>query len=130
MEPTDPARTGRPDDKLAMTKADSALPSRRLDRQRLQRALDDAGDGIVVLLQHHHVTVAVNVAVGEGDEGVGDAGLGEIRSGAVIVGGVVGRLRRNDQDRDVFQVRQLASRLCASVIGGAAATIATKRRGS
>ena len=75
----------------------------RLGRQRLQPAFDDAGDGVAVFLQHHHVAVAVDAAVGEVDEGVGDAGLGQVGGGAVIVGGVIGRLRRDDQDRDVFE---------------------------
>jgi hypothetical protein len=51
------------------------LALRRVDRQRLQSALDDAGDGVVVFLQHHHIAVAVDAAADEVDEGVGDAGL-------------------------------------------------------
>ena len=56
------------------------------------------------------MSVAHDVDVGELDMLDGDAGLLEVRDGAIVVHGVVARLGRNDEHRDVLQVRELAGR--------------------
>jgi hypothetical protein len=43
-----------------------------------QPPLDHVGDLVRVLLQHHHVAVAVNADIGEADEGGLHPGLGEV----------------------------------------------------
>src|SRR5258708_4365515 len=51
------------------------------------------GDGVAVLLQHHHVAVAVNPGIRQPQERALYAGLRQIADRAVVVGRMVRRLR-------------------------------------
>jgi len=73
----------------------------------LQPLLDHARDHVAVLLQHHHVAVALDAPVAQPDEGVLHAGLREILHGAVVIRGVIRGLGRDDQYRDGFQIGEL-----------------------
>jgi hypothetical protein len=72
-----------------------------------QPPLDHVVDLVRVLLQHHHVAVAVNADIGEADKGGLHPGLREVAHGAMVVRGVVGRFRRHDQDWRVLHIDKL-----------------------
>ncbi len=84
--------------------------ARRLLHVLLHPLVDQMGDVEVVLLQHHHVAVAVNALVLQADVLGLDAGLGEVLRGAVVVDLMIGGFRRHHHDRDVLQVYELARR--------------------
>ena len=83
----------------------------RCGRQCLVEPLGHDGTDLrIVLLQHHHVAVAVDADIGELDPGGMDAGLLKVLDGAMIVRRVIGRLRRQDQNRQLLEIRERARR--------------------
>jgi hypothetical protein len=63
-------------------------------------ATKEGGDFKVVLLQHHHVAIATNAAIGEPDELISDARLFQPFGGTMIVGRVVRGFAEHDPDRN------------------------------
>src|SRR5580658_9053119 len=69
--------------------------------------VDHLGDLKIVLLDHHHVTVAVDAFALQRHPFGLHPGLIEIFDRAVVVELVVRRLRRDHDGRDIFQVDEL-----------------------
>src|SRR3954447_11653383 len=111
--PTDAPAGSGPDDTLGRTAPPppdfvSARRLRCAQALAIQPLRDHAGDRRVVLLDHHHVAVAEHADIGKADERVGHARLAQIVRRAVIIRGVIGRLRHDDDHRNALEVRQLA----------------------
>ena len=74
----------------------------------LEPLRNDARDRETVLLDHHHVAVAVHAQLGEPDVRITHTRLGEVGRGAMVIGRVIGRFRADDDDRRLREARQPA----------------------
>src|SRR5471030_87962 len=64
-------------------------------------------DRRVVPLDHHHMAIAADAAIGELDERAAHAGLREICHRAMVVSGMVRGFRLNDQERNLVESDEL-----------------------